>query len=847
MTKIKKIYCIHHSHFDLGYTHPQELILELQEAYISQALDLCEKYENEEKPFRWTIEATLPLKKWLDDASKNDINRMKRAVRRNLISVCALPMHTTPLNDAFQIKKGLETKQEIETRLETSIKTAINHDINGQPWSFADLLIDSGVDFYLTGENIHFGGIPFPRPAEFLWAAPSKRELLCFLGEHYSLFSQFLQTDKRDTAVMYEGLINYLNHLNNHGYTKEYVVLTATNPPLLDNNSPDTGLYELIKEFNTSYPEFEIEMITPEMLRDILKENVTTKKVSGDWTDFWNFGSGSTPMEVKYNKIANQNIKKTLLLETANENTTVQTKRLIQTAIENMLLYNEHTWGAANSISDPTSLQAVIGKSKKQNYCYDSLSQSAFVLNKVQDDYLDVPSQLEKINFLTFTNTSYLTQKSNLKAPTWLFENRPYLSAFKSNLYLHEQTQRQSDLRYGPMIELAPFETVSVSIDEFKEASTAVKQLNDGSVENDIFKILFDKKTGSISSIAKKKSNWTLEASDEYGLFDCVLETIDESYNPSERETFFPRDIELANYSVSVWNHGWIGKRNSLNKQVEISIYRMTNELVFEQKVIVDNDFIEWIERKIVLVDDSDEIKVSMKVKRKKNLKPNAQYLSIPTNLNEGWQAVFESANTFCRLDEDQIGSVSKDWLTIDNSIAFFDGNKGFYLATADTPLIQINGFSFGRESKTITRNENPLFLPWLYNNYWDTNFSASDENEIEHEFLIKPFVTYNLQEQVALGNKVTNPIEITWGDTEKTQLLDLPIQLENIEILSVEKGDDGMKLFVKNYSEEVGCIKVNSSSQFKIQETDFYGKPSGDMREQVKVEPNFFGYFKIK
>lgn len=846
MSEIKKIYCIHHSHFDLGYTHPQELILELQEAYISQALEICEKYKNEEKPFRWTIEATLPLKKWLADASEDEIERMKYAINHNLISVCALPMHTTPLNDAFQIKKGLESKRKIEETLDISIKTAINHDINGQPWSFSDLLIDSGVEFYLTGENIHFGGIPFPRPVDFIWETPSKRELLCYLGEHYSLFSQFLKTDKRDISIMYQGLTEYLNHLNKQGYAKDYVVLTATNPPLLDNNSPDSGLYDLITEFNNNYPEFEIEMITPEILRDILKMEKTEKKVSGDWTDFWNFGSGSTPMEVKYNRIANQNIKKASLLGIANSEITQQTKRLMRESLDNILLYNEHTWGAANSVTDSTSLQAIIGKSKKQNYCYDGLSQSAFVLNKLQDGYLETPFQLEEIKYLTFTNTSFLSQKVSLKVPDWLFENSPYLSALKSNLYLHEQIGEISELRYGPEVELAPFETKSISISDFQKIETPVKQTVTGILENDIYEIAYDVETGSISSIRDKNSGWELTSNSEFGLFDYVTEIIDESKNEAERRTFFPRDIELANYSVSVWNHEWIGQRKVLDRHAEIKVYRILNELVLEQRVYVNDDFVEWLDRRVILTDDSQEIRVSVTVKRKQNNKPNAHYLTIPTNFDKGWQAIFESANTLCRLDDDQIGAVSKDWLTLNNSIAIFDDNKGFYLATSDAPLIQLNGFSFGRESKEITRDENPLFLPWLYNNYWDTNFSASDENEIEYTFLIQPFEAYNKSEQIAIGTRVNNPIEVSWSDIAKKSFLSLPIDCENTEILSVERGTEGVNLFLKNYSLESGKISVSDNSPAKLQQTDFYGAPVDNPKRELIIAPNSFSYATI-
>ena len=143
MSTIKEIWCMPHSHLDVGYTHPQPLLLELQSEYIDQAIDICLRTADypEESRFCWTIEANYVLKRWMETAEPERISLLKELIREKRICVTAFPMHTTPgcdLNEMVHMVAGLDALRE-ETGAD--IKVAINHDVNGEPWTLGQVML----------------------------------------------------------------------------------------------------------------------------------------------------------------------------------------------------------------------------------------------------------------------------------------------------------------------------------------------------------------------------------------------------------------------------------------------------------------------------------------------------------------------------------------------------------------------------------------------------------------------------------------------------------------------------------------------------------------------------------
>src|SRR5687768_14829921 len=151
--QIREILLLHHSHTDVGYTHPQPAFWELQRRIIDQALDLCEDTADfpEASAARWTCETTWPVMHWLNRAPSSKVERFRALAKAGRISVGALPIHLSPLANTPQFAHGLRAVKLLRDELGVPIRTAISHDVNGVPWPLTNLLLDSGIDAFLMG------------------------------------------------------------------------------------------------------------------------------------------------------------------------------------------------------------------------------------------------------------------------------------------------------------------------------------------------------------------------------------------------------------------------------------------------------------------------------------------------------------------------------------------------------------------------------------------------------------------------------------------------------------------------------------------------------------------------
>lgn len=844
---IKEILCLHHSHLDIGYTHPQNTLLELQCDYIQQAVDLCLMTADwpEESRFRWTCEATYPLMKWMKTAAPEYIAQFRRLVKEGCISVAAMPMHTTPGCSAQQLTQVFQQLDYIRELTGSAITTAINHDVNGQPWTMASLLLDSNVKFYITGINIHFGGIPFPRPYVFNWDTQDKRSLPTFLGEHYSLFSQFMFTQSGSTAKMHEGVREYVERMEANGWQESFVYLTAANPPLFDNNCPDASLADLIRRYNAEGHEQIIRFVTPEIIYQyVLKMGLDRlPHHAGDWTDYWNFGSASTARELKFNRRAKDNLSKTDFLACFHtEPLSERYNALIDEAYENTVLFDEHTWGAAESVTQPEQDGTYVQLNHKKEFAYRAADLSSYLLGKKMEMTAGNPFQADKQDGLLVVNPTPFTMEQEIRVSSYMLMPGRTLAALRIKNYFPWE-KPEDDRTFLGTITMPPFSTKTIPFSSLKKSGAKGEKaflISQNAIDTPFYHISLDSSTKRILQIFDKQANrYLIDPDSKWSFFELVEERIDPGYAAPDRKAFFPRDVDKGNRSISQWVHDWKAIRKGIREFTEYKMEESADSITLCYRS--SSRSLSSLEQRITFSAAHSRLSLDAILTKRPSTEPESFYFALPLLLEEGWECCYDTAGAFVRLDEEQLGNACRDYITVDKTISVFDSTYGYTLACPDAPLVQIGDFQFGRENHKIDRTANPLLLAWPMNNYWDTNFAYSQEGKMSFHYELSTFASFHAIDAYKAGLIASSACMIGSAiscseEIERTFLHYSGTDCAPIFLRPQYKGD-GILAAIKNFSKDENTCFLS----FPEKELAFAAVADiqGNMREELSIEEN--------
>lgn len=345
---IKKIYLVHHTHMDIGYTDLPGEVMRFQRRFLDQALSLCEN----DPEFRWTIESSRLLNDYILHRPESSVKRLIAALQRGQMELMAFDcqplMELCTRPEQQQICAWAAQQAQ---KWNFPVECAMLDDIGGWPATLPDFCRPNGVKYLIAGVGAYQVFLPWEKDLPHLfrhrstdgrtvtvWNLGTDRTMdprkdatslkaVYGLGTGYIInpwknqfrLGQAAQVEAESRAEEVdthpeEVFAELAARLEAEHYPYEEVMIQYGG----DNRGPDPGLVELVRRINATGKMPEIELTTPSVFMHRMEERYGDRipEFSGLLADPWVTRCNPAPLFLKSYRNAQRQFCTALKLQT---------------------------------------------------------------------------------------------------------------------------------------------------------------------------------------------------------------------------------------------------------------------------------------------------------------------------------------------------------------------------------------------------------------------------------------------------------------------------------------------------------------------------------------------------
>ncbi len=817
--KQRTINLVHHSHVDIGYTHVQEDVKRIQMEHLEKAIDLARKTQNypEGARFKWNIEVVWPIDSYLENASSEQLEEFQEAMQKGWIEMNALYANElTALCNSEELFELTEDSWKITNDAGVKLQSAMITDIPGWTWGLVPVLASRGVKYFSMGTNTghRIGSVINDlgdRP--FYWVSPSGEEkILAWVHQQgYSLFHTGLGFGKIEEVLSEHKVFPYLNWLEENDYPYDITVLRYSIGS--DNGPPHEVLPDLVKAWNEKY-------VTPKIMISTMSEAFGTfeehygdqlPSLQGDITAYWEDGAISSARETKINRESASRLVQSQTLATILPDVDYPGDDF-EEAWENVLLFDEHTWGSWNSISEPDAEFTLQQWDVKKQFVLDAEKSSKQIIFDILDKRTSKEEYVEAIEVI---NTS-----------SWLRSDVVYLSneyklgsAFIiDNKGNSVPSQIMADGRIAFLAKNIPSMGSRIyKISDRGQGFRTPFTINNNVVENEFFRITINEDNGYIEKLIWKEYDTDLvNLTDGTGLNQYFYV---EGRNPKNA---------LTNEKVNI--------RIRENGPVMAS-------LVIESAA----PGAVTLEREICLYNGIDRIDLTNNIHKLKIYDPEGVHFAFPFNVPDGLIR-YDLAFGLVGLEYDQLPGSNKNHFTAEYYVDVSNSDYGVTLTLPDAPLMEPGTITcdptvYGWQDSILPTQ---TVYSYVMNNYWETNYLAAQEGPVSFRYSMIPHHEFDAVVSEKKGIESRQPLIVVPVTKNQTPINpDFKIEDNGIIIFAAEIIFPSGETLIKLYNSSDQNQKLNWIIRpGEIFSCDAEGNNQDKIKESLVFKPHEIRFF---
>jgi len=777
-----ELWFLPHSHNDIGYTHVQTEVEHKQWQYLEEAVALARRTADYPagSQFKWNAEVIWAVDSYLQQASPERRGEFIEAVRSGRIGLDALyGNELTGLCRPEELFRLMDGARRIAGTHNLRIDAAMISDVPGYTWGIVPALAHSGVRYLSVGPNhIHRIGYTLAEWADkpFWWVSPSGQErVLCWVaGQAYSWFHPGLLGAIQDVPA--DVFFQYLERLQTAGYPYDMVQIRYSIAG--DNGPPDPDLPEYVRRWNAAYAWPRMRIATTGELMGEFERRYGDKlpEFRGDFTPYWEDGAASSALETSLARGAAERLvqAETLWALLAPERFPDVDS---YAAWRNTLLYNEHTWGAHCSITQPDSPFTLDQWKIKQAFALDADRQSQALLAGATAVAARTATPAEApVAAVDVYNTCSWPRTDLVVLPAdWSLAGDLVQTAAGQPV----ASQRLSDGRLAFLAEdVAPLGATRFLLRPGSAAVLGRVQIDDdGRMANASLSVAVDARTGAVASLMRNGHGEDL-ASGERG-FGLNAYFYVAGRDPAQPQTAGPAQWRVID----------------------------RGPLVATLAVDSPAPGCRTLARQLRLVAGLDFVELTNVVDKQPVRSPESVHFGFDPQIPEGVMRM-DIPWAVIRPEVDQLPGACKNYFSVGRWVDVSNDQYGLSVATVDAPLVEVGAIRvdvaspFQPEAWIRQLEPTQTFYSYVMNNYWETNYKASQEGPTPFRYALRPHGPFDAAETSRFGLERSQPLVIVPVEPSASQRASLLcVEPRSVIVTSVKPSRDGRALIVRLFN----------------------------------------------
>lgn len=819
-----------HSHVDIGYTNPQDVVEKIHVRNIDVGMELGKATENYPEGARhvWNNEVMWAVESWINQATPDKKRAFVEAVRKGQIGLSAsyCNANTSTASDEELLRLFAYARQ-MRKLTGTPIDTMCQFDIPGLSWGVVQAAAQNGVRAILDFPNPsdRVGSIHVWRNKHFRWVAPDGVAKVLYiqvfpynvawkLGAFNMDPRPFADVPGRDRSHFANTPLNGSGEFTFNDFVfNETAGLEKAGSPydvypcawsLSDNCLVDVDLPDYVKTWNEKYAFPRLVIASAATIADTFEKRfgAVIPEHRGDLTEYWTDGLGTDARRVGYNRPAKETLVQAETLRTMIRRGEPFPTSDAYASWRWIQLGTEHTWGYMMP-DQPIAKQ--IEATKASFFENARRTADELLARTVQPLARPAARQLTVFNTLSWTRTGLATLPQGAQVPGLLTQSL----ADGTTVFLAQEVPALGSKTY-PAGQRGPQGGVVVG---------------DTTLENEQVKVELDLQTGNIAHLLDKRTGRDfVNPASPYALNSFRYLRGGEAPDKASG----PTDVTIA-----------IKERGPLVASLLVeSKAEGCNRLTREIRVITGMPHVEILNT----VD-----KISTRHKEGIHFGFAFNVPGATTRMDIPWGVMNPRT--------DQLDGANKNWLACQRWIDISGPDRGVTWTPFEASIVQFGDITanlLGAVPLQAWRKElgdTSTIVSWALNNHWHTNFPLEQGGVIRFHYAILPHGGYDPVVAQRFGLEQNRPLIAV--PVEAAPPIVTPVALDNprVFVSTLKPSEDGEATILRLRSvsdrSETAHLSWPAGRPKSLQTCLADEKPLAEAGDSIELPP--YGLFTLR